>query len=96
LIVFGGPDTSRLAPMFYSERPIEQATPLLTLPETSRLGRYIDFRPLADVTDSSGKRILIKRADLDALPVDYDVAVISQADDWVYGWIKKRGPKITE
>ena len=96
LIVFGGPDTSRLAPMFYSERPIEQATPLLTLPETSRLGRYIDFRPLADVTDSSGKRILIKRADLDALPVDYDVAVISEADDWVYGWIKKRGPKITE
>ena len=94
LIVFGGPETSRLAAMFYSERPIEQATTLSALPETSRLSRYIDFRQIAEVTDSSGKRILIRRADLAALPSEYQVAVIEEADGWVYGWIK-RAPALT-
>lgn len=92
LILFGGPETSRLAAMFYSERPIEQATTLTTLPETSRLSRYIDFRQLAEITDASGKRILIKRVDLEALPPDYEVTVIDETDGWIYAWIKKRAP----
>jgi 4-amino-4-deoxy-L-arabinose transferase-like glycosyltransferase len=95
LIMFGGPETSRLAPMFYSDRPVEQATAVAALPETSRLSRYIDFRPLAEITDSSGKRILIKRADLAGVTLDHDVAVIAESHGWVYGWIKKRTPNVT-
>lgn len=90
LIIFGGPEIDQLTAMFYSERPVEQATTGDIKARQSRIGRYFHVKHIAEVTDHSPRRIILKKLDVSGLASEYEISVVAEAHGWVYGWVKKR------
>lgn len=76
-------------PLFYSNRPIQQ-TYTLSAPSSEDAKRYVHYESLAEVTQASAKRIILRKEDIRFLTVDYDIHVLTEADSLAYGIIKHK------
>lgn len=79
---------NRQGVLFYSGRRLQQAT---TSPGLVSLGkRYQDFLLLSDLVDAGTSEILLKRIDVTPLLTDYEIDIIAESHDLVYGKLRKK------
>lgn len=76
-------------PLFYSDRPIEQAY-ASSEPISEDARRYVHYENLAEVTQASTKRILLRKEDIQPLSVDYDIHVLAEDDSLAFATIKRK------
>lgn len=76
-------------PLFYSDRPIEQ-TYASFKPASEDAQRYVNYEDLADTTRNSTKRIILRKADIARLSVNYDIQVLGEDGPLVYAMIRPK------
>ncbi len=76
-------------PLFYSNRPIQQ-TYASSEPVSEDARRYVNYENLAEVTQTSTKRLILRKEDIQRLSVDYDIQVLAEDDSLAYATIKRR------
>ena len=76
-------------PLFYSNRPIQQAY-ISSEPVSEDARRYVNYENLAEVTQTSTKRLILRKEDIQLLSVDYDIQVLAEDDSLAYATIKHR------
>jgi hypothetical protein len=75
MIVFSQPHFSTLA-LFYSGRPIFEAN---------------SWADVGSFASAAARRIIMDKQDLVSKPADYSIKVEAQAEDFVYGWVRRSG-----
>ncbi|HEV2707149.1 MAG TPA: hypothetical protein VGV59_14605 [Pyrinomonadaceae bacterium] len=76
--------------VFYSERTVQQATTSAQVANIWSPRRYVDFKPLSQLTDATPRRILLRRDELPPLLDAYDIHILAEADPLIYATIEKR------
>jgi 4-amino-4-deoxy-L-arabinose transferase-like glycosyltransferase len=76
-------------PLFYSDRPVRQAYAQVQ-PASEDAKRYVNFENLADLVQTSTKRIILRKEDATRLATDYDIDVLAEAGPLVYATIKRK------
>ena len=76
-------------PLFYSDRPVQQ-TYASSEPGSEDAKRYVDYTALAEVTQASAKRIILRKEDIQSLSADYDIHVLAEDDSLAYATIKHK------
>ena len=76
-------------PLFYSDRPVEQAYPA-SEPASEDARRYVHYKNLAEAAQTSAKRIILRKEDIQLLSTNYEVRVLAEEDALAYATIKRR------
>jgi 4-amino-4-deoxy-L-arabinose transferase-like glycosyltransferase len=76
-------------PLFYSNRPVQQAY-TSSEPISEDAKRYVNYENLAEVTQASTKRIILRREDILSLSLDYHIHVLAEGDSLAYATIKHK------
>lgn len=77
------------APLFYSDRPIQQAYES-SAPASEDAKRYVNYENLAEVTQAAAKRIILRREEIQRLSADYEIQVLAEDASLAYATIKHR------
>jgi 4-amino-4-deoxy-L-arabinose transferase-like glycosyltransferase len=75
--------------LFYSNRPIQQ-TYALSKPASEDARRYVNYESLANLTQTSAKRMILRKDDIQLLSGNYEILVVAEADSLAYAWIRRR------
>jgi 4-amino-4-deoxy-L-arabinose transferase-like glycosyltransferase len=89
LLLYGVEPFYAQVSLFYSQRPIEQ-TYVLTEPVSEDAKRYVNYENLAQVTQSSARRIILRKEDVQNLSADYEIRVLAEDGPLAYATIKHR------
>jgi hypothetical protein len=76
-------------PLFYSNRPVQQ-TYASSKPASEDAKRYVNYENLAEVTQASAKRIILRKEEIQSLSIDYDIHVLAEEDSLAYATIKHK------
>ena len=68
----------RQSALFYSDRSIEQVTTSSEIQDVWSARRYVNYKQLKDVADSSPRPILVKRSDIEQLKTSYEIKVLAE------------------
>jgi 4-amino-4-deoxy-L-arabinose transferase-like glycosyltransferase len=89
VLLYGVEPITAQIPLFYSNRSIQQ-TYISSKPDSEDARRYVNYENLAEVTRGSARRIILRKEDIQALSVDYDIHVLAEDDSLAYAEIKHR------
>ena len=77
-------------PLFYSNRPVLQTYESSPPPPSQDAKRYVSFTRLADVVGDSEQPIIFPKKDTERLAQNYELRVIAEDRELVYGMIKRK------